>query len=45
MQRVKLGFENVRGIPRVCGALNRTHIEIELASGATSTDHYDKDDD
>jgi DDE superfamily endonuclease len=43
LQKVKDGFESKWGIPQVCGAIDVTHIEVDLPGNERSTDFYDKD--
>ena len=45
LQMVKRKFENLWGIPQVCGAIDCTHVEVDLPGNARSTDFYDKDHD
>ena len=45
LEIVKRKFEHVWGIPQACGAIDCTHVEIELPKNAQSTDFYDKDHD
>ena len=45
LQMVKKKFENLWSIPQVCGAIDCTHVEVNLPSNARSTDFYDKDHD
>ena len=42
---VKRKFENLWDIPQVCGAIDCTHVEVDLPGNARSTDFYDKDHD
>ena len=45
LQMVKRKFENLWGIPQVCGAIDCTRVEFDLPSNARSKDFYDKDHD
>ena len=45
LEIVKRKFEHVWGIPQACGAINCTHVEIDLPKNARSIDFYDKDHD
>ena len=40
---MKAGFESKWGIPQVCGAIDVTHVEVNLPGNVRSTDYYDKD--
>jgi hypothetical protein len=40
---IKAGFESKWGIPQICGAIDCTHIEVELPGNERSTDFFDKD--
>ena len=43
LKKVKAGFESKWRIPQVCGAIDVTHVEVNLPGNERSTDYYDKD--
>ncbi len=45
LEIMKRKFEDVWGIPQVCGVFDCTHIEVELPIHTRSMDFYDKDHD
>lgn len=43
LERMKANFEAKPGIPQVCGAIDCTHIQVDLRSNECASDLFDKD--